>query len=63
VPAYVVIHDRHLSAIAERRPMDRAALAACPGIGLAKLAAYGDELVSLVRNVSAGPGASGAGDG
>jgi DNA helicase-2/ATP-dependent DNA helicase PcrA len=62
VPAYVVIHDRHLTAIAERRPMDRAALAACPGIGPAKLAAYGDELVSLVRNVSAGPGASGAGD-
>jgi DNA helicase-2/ATP-dependent DNA helicase PcrA len=63
VPAYVVIHDRHLTAIAERRPMDRAALAACPGIGPAKLAAYGDELVSLVRNISAGRGASGAGDG
>jgi DNA helicase-2/ATP-dependent DNA helicase PcrA len=63
VPAYVVIHDRHLTAIAERRPMDRVALAACPGIGPAKLAAYGDELVSLVRNVSAGPGASDAGDG
>ena len=49
VPAYVVIHDRHLVGIAERRPTDRAALAACPGIGPAKLAAYGDELVSLVR--------------
>jgi DNA helicase II / ATP-dependent DNA helicase PcrA len=48
VPAFVVIHDRHLVAIAQRRPTDRAALAACPGIGPAKLAAYGDELVSVV---------------
>jgi DNA helicase-2/ATP-dependent DNA helicase PcrA len=55
VPAFVVIHDRHLVAIAERRPMDRAALAACPGIGPAKLAAYGDELVSLVRGVGGEP--------
>jgi DNA helicase II / ATP-dependent DNA helicase PcrA len=53
VPAFVVIHDRHLVGIAERRPMDRAALAACPGIGPAKLAAYGDELVSLVRALGA----------
>jgi DNA helicase-2/ATP-dependent DNA helicase PcrA len=49
VPAYVVINDRHLVGIAERRPTDHAALASCPGIGPAKLAAYGDELVSLVR--------------
>jgi DNA helicase II / ATP-dependent DNA helicase PcrA len=63
VPAFVVIHDRHLTAIAERWPMDRAALAACPGIGPAKLAAYGDELVALVRSVSAEPGASSVGDG
>jgi superfamily II DNA helicase RecQ len=51
VPAFVVIHDRHLVGIAARRPTDRAALAACPGIGPAKLAAYGDELVSLVRGL------------
>jgi DNA helicase II / ATP-dependent DNA helicase PcrA len=63
VPAFVVIHDRHLTAIAERRPMDRAALAACPGIGPAKLAAYAEELVALVRSVSAETDASGAGDG
>jgi DNA helicase-2/ATP-dependent DNA helicase PcrA len=53
VPAFVVIHDRHLVGIAERRPTDRAALAACPGIGPAKLAVYGDELVSLVRSLEA----------
>jgi DNA helicase-2/ATP-dependent DNA helicase PcrA len=57
VPAFVVIHDRHLVAIAERRPTDRTALAACPGIGPAKLAAYGDELVSLVRGLAAEPAA------
>ena len=49
VPAYVVINDRHLMGIAERRPTDTRALAACPGIGPAKLAAYGDELIALVR--------------
>lgn len=59
VPAFVVIHDRHLVGIAQRRPRDRAALAACPGIGPAKLAAYGDELVSLVRALDAEAGAPG----
>jgi DNA helicase II / ATP-dependent DNA helicase PcrA len=62
VPAFVVIHDRHLLAIAERRPTDRAALAACPGIGPAKLAAYGDELVSLVRGLGGEASASGPRD-
>ncbi len=62
VPAFVVIHDRHLAAIAERRPRDRAALAACPGIGPAKLAAYGDELVSLVRGLDGEPSAPGPSD-
>jgi DNA helicase-2/ATP-dependent DNA helicase PcrA len=48
VPAYVVLNDRHLIGIAERRPTSTKALAACPGIGPAKLAAYGDEIVALV---------------
>ena len=48
VPAYVVLNDRHLVGIAERRPTSTRALAACPGIGPAKLAAYGDEIVALV---------------
>ena len=48
VPAYVVINDRHLMGIAERRPTTTKGLAACPGIGPAKLAAYGDELIALV---------------
>jgi DNA helicase II / ATP-dependent DNA helicase PcrA len=48
VPAYVVLNDRHLVGIAERRPTSTKALAACPGIGPAKLAAYGEEIVALV---------------
>jgi DNA helicase-2/ATP-dependent DNA helicase PcrA len=56
VPAYVVINDRHLLGIAERRPTDTRALAACPGIGPAKLAAYGDELLAVVRSASGAAG-------
>ena len=48
VPAYVVLNDRHLVGIAERRPTSTRQLAACPGIGPAKLEAYGDELLALV---------------
>ncbi len=48
VPAYVVLNDRHLVGIADRRPATTRELSACPGIGPAKLAAYGDELLALV---------------
>ena len=41
VPAFVVFSDATLLAIAERRPTDNAALLAIPGIGRAKLDAYG----------------------
>ena len=48
VAAFIVLSDRHLMGIAERRPTSTRELAACPGIGPAKLAAYGDELTELV---------------
>ena len=48
VPAYVVLHDRTLSAIAAARPATLDALADIPGIGPAKLTAYGSELLSLL---------------
>jgi DNA helicase-2/ATP-dependent DNA helicase PcrA len=48
VAAFIVMSDRHLLGIAERRPATEAELAACPGIGPAKLAAYGDELIAVV---------------
>jgi DNA helicase II / ATP-dependent DNA helicase PcrA len=53
VPAYVVLNDRHLVGIAERRPATTRELSACPGIGPAKLAAYGDELLALVAAATA----------
>jgi DNA helicase-2/ATP-dependent DNA helicase PcrA len=49
VPAYVVFTDATLTAIAEQRPADAAALVAIPGIGAAKLERYGDEVIRLVR--------------
>ncbi len=53
VPAYVVLNDRHLVGIAERRPATTRELSACPGIGPAKLAAYGDDLLALVAAATA----------
>jgi len=61
VPAYVVLNDRHLVGIAERRPATTRELSACPGIGPAKLAAYGDELLALVAAATA-PGDAGPGE-
>ncbi len=48
VPAYVVLHDRTLAALAAFRPSTLEALSAIPGIGPAKLEAYGKELLSLL---------------
>lgn len=48
VPAFVVLHDRTLAAIAAARPATLDALADIPGIGPAKLTAYGNELLSLL---------------
>lgn len=48
VPAFVVLHDSALKAIAALRPTDRAALAGVPGIGAAKLERFGDDLIALV---------------
>ena len=48
VPAYVVCHDRTLMEIAADRPLDRAGLARVAGMGPARIAAYGDELLRVV---------------
>jgi ATP-dependent DNA helicase RecQ len=48
VPAYVVLHDRTLAAIAASRPATLDALADIPGIGPAKLEAYGRDLLALL---------------
>jgi DNA helicase-2/ATP-dependent DNA helicase PcrA len=47
----VILHDRTLEAIAASLPHARHELASLPGIGPAKLEAYGDEILSLVASV------------
>jgi ATP-dependent DNA helicase RecQ len=47
VPAYVVLHDRTLVALAAARPATLDALSEIPGIGPAKLEAYGSDLLAL----------------
>jgi ATP-dependent DNA helicase UvrD/PcrA len=48
VPAYFVFHDRTLAEIADRKPGDRAGLAAISGVGPAKLERYADEILEIV---------------
>jgi superfamily II DNA helicase RecQ len=48
VPAYVVFNDRTLEAIAALRPTTETGLLEVPGIGPAKLDAYGDQLLDLL---------------
>jgi DNA helicase II / ATP-dependent DNA helicase PcrA len=53
VPAYVVFHDRTLAEIADRKPGDRADLAAISGVGPAKLERYADEILEIVGRTRA----------
>ncbi len=48
VPAYVVLHDATIEAIAARRPASERALISVPGIGASKLEQYGDDILELV---------------
>jgi len=48
VPPFVVFHDTTLETIARVHPQNRAQLAEISGIGQAKLARYGDELLDLL---------------
>ena len=49
LPAYVVFGDKTLRAIARTRPTTSAALLRCPGVGEAKLDAYGELFIRAVR--------------
>jgi ATP-dependent DNA helicase RecQ len=49
VPPYVIFHDRTLAAIAAARPVVAEDLGRVKGVGPAKLAAYGEELLRLIR--------------
>ncbi|MFZ2852480.1 MAG: DNA helicase RecQ [Rhodocyclaceae bacterium] len=50
VPAYVILHDRTLRELAERRPNSPVALLEVPGIGAAKAERYGEDLLELLRD-------------
>jgi DNA helicase-2/ATP-dependent DNA helicase PcrA len=50
VPAYVVFTDATLIAICETQPGSLEELARIPGIGPAKLTAYGDDVLALVSS-------------
>lgn len=47
LPAYVVFHDATLRQIAAVRPISRDQLAGVSGLGAAKLAKYGDDLLAI----------------
>jgi DNA helicase-2/ATP-dependent DNA helicase PcrA len=50
VPAYVVFNDKTLEALAALRPSTSQALLGVPGIGPAKLEAYGEDLIDLIAS-------------
>jgi ATP-dependent DNA helicase RecQ len=53
VPPFVILHDRTLEAIASSSPRSLDELQRLPGIGPAKLDAYGDAILALVAAVVA----------
>ncbi|RMG08794.1 MAG: ATP-dependent DNA helicase RecQ [Planctomycetota bacterium] len=53
VPAYRVLHDKSLLAIAAARPSSRAELLALYGIGERKVAQYGDAILEVVARARA----------
>jgi DNA helicase-2/ATP-dependent DNA helicase PcrA len=55
VPAFVVLHDRTLSAIAAQRPTTLRELARIDGIGPTKLELYGDDILAVLES---GPGST-----
>lgn len=52
VPPYVVFHDRTLMEIASRRPSTEQELAEVSGVGRAKLAHYGSNLLALLAELA-----------
>jgi ATP-dependent DNA helicase RecQ len=57
VPAYVIFHDTTLRQIAAQAPATQAELATVSGVGEAKLAKYGPQILDLVAAAGAGTGA------
>jgi ATP-dependent DNA helicase RecQ len=56
IPAYVILHDKTLDAIAIRRPKSESDLAGIPGIGPSKLAAYGEAILKVLDSQTGAQG-------
>jgi ATP-dependent DNA helicase UvrD/PcrA len=52
VPAFVILHDKTLQAMAAARPDTRAGLLALPGIGPVKVQRFGDDLLEVLNQPS-----------
>jgi DNA helicase-2/ATP-dependent DNA helicase PcrA len=61
VPAFVVLSDATLRAIAGSRPRSLVELRQCQGIGPAKLERYGDEVLAVIEHHGALPSGHGKG--
>jgi DNA helicase-2/ATP-dependent DNA helicase PcrA len=55
VPAFIVMHDATLAAIAAARPSSLVALRRIDGIGPAKLDQYGEDILAVLAGVDDGP--------
>ena len=55
IAPFVILHDRTLLAIASMLPQSSDDLLAIPGIGPAKLATYGEAILSIVATAGAVP--------
>jgi ATP-dependent DNA helicase RecQ len=53
IAPFMILHDRTLREIASSRPRSRGELHAVPGIGPAKLDAYGEAILLVVASVAA----------
>jgi len=51
VSAFIVLYDRHLRAIATKRPTTLAELRGVEGIGPTKLELYGDEILDVLASL------------
>ena len=54
VPAYVILKDAELAAIADRDPRTLAELAKCRGMGQIRLERWGDEILAILDAARSG---------
>jgi DNA helicase-2/ATP-dependent DNA helicase PcrA len=55
VPAYVILHDVTVNALAALRPTTRDELLSVPGLGPVKAGRYGPSLLEILRSAGSGP--------